>query len=117
MRRRASEQGVPPGHPGDPEALAAAAREHDGPERALLRAVGVDLGHGLAAALCLVDVRTFVFGGGFAAALDTLDAGIREGLAEWAYGTRVEEVRLLQAALGPSAGWIGAALLAAPGEE
>ena len=110
-RRRALEAGLPAGAPGDLERLAEAARGAPGPERDLLGAIGRDLGHGLAAALCLVDVRLFVFGGGFAAALDTLEDGLRLGLAEWAYGSRVEEVQLLPAALGPAAGWIGAAHL------
>jgi predicted NBD/HSP70 family sugar kinase len=73
--------------------------------------VGRDLGHGLASVVCLLDVRHFVFGGGFSAALDTLEAGIRTGLGEWAYGERVSGVRLERAALGPSAGWMGAASL------
>ena len=73
--------------------------------------VGRDLGHGLAAAVCLVDVRTFVFGGGFAAALDRLESGIRRGVAEWAYGARVAAVSLKRAELGPAAGWVGAAHL------
>ena len=107
VRRRAAEAGLAE----DPEALTAAARTADGPERALLSAVGRDLGHGLAAAVSLLDVRTFVFGGGFSAALDVLEPGIRAGLREWAFGERVETVRLLPAALGPRAGWIGAATL------
>ncbi len=110
-RRRAGAAGLTD----DLAELADAARAAEGPERALLDAIGVDLGHGLAAALCLVDVRTFVFGGGFSAALDTLEPGIRRGLVEWAYGERVEEVRLVRAALGPSAGWIGAAHLTVAG--
>ena len=109
-RRRAAALGLPE----DLEQLALLARARDGRERALLAAVGRDLGHGLAAAVCLLDVRAFVFAGGFAAALDTLVPGVRRGLAEWAYGARVSSVRLEPAALGPAAGWIGAALLPPP---
>jgi glucokinase len=109
-RRRAAALGLTQ----DLEELARRARAEDGRERALLDAVGRDLGHGLAAAVCLLDVRAFVFAGGFAAALDTLTPGIRRGLKEWAYGARVSSVRLERAALGPSAGWIGAALLPRP---
>jgi glucokinase len=112
--RRATERGLPAGAPGDLEELARAAREFAGPERALLREVGVDLGHGLGIVLCLLDVRTFVLGGGFSAALDVLEPGIRTGLSEWAYGDRVSGVRIERAALGASAGWIGAARLVAP---
>lgn len=106
-RRRAEAAGLG----GDLEALAAKAREADGPERALMYAVGSDLGRGLAGVLCLLDVRTFVFSGGFSAALDTLTPGIRQGLSEWAYGARVESVHLVRATLGHAAGWIGAACL------
>ncbi len=112
--RRARELGLPAESPGNLERLAANARAADGPERALLTSIGRDLGHGLGNVVCLLDVRTFVFGGGFAAALDTLESGIRSGLAEWAYGNRVAAVRLERATLGASAGWIGAARLLAP---
>jgi glucokinase len=106
-RRRARAAGLTE----DLALLAERARAADGPERALLDAVGRDLGHGLAAAVCLVDVRTFVFGGGFAAALDRLEAGIRRGVAEWAFGARATAVSLKRAELGSAAGWIGAAHL------
>jgi predicted NBD/HSP70 family sugar kinase len=59
--------------------------------------------------VCLLDLRTFVFGGGFSAALDVLEPGIRDGIAERSFGDRAGSVRLLRAELGPSAGWIGAA--------
>lgn len=111
-RRRALEHGLPREAPGDLVRLAALARASEGAERALLEAVGYDLGRGIAAVLTLLDLRTFVFGGGFAAALDTLEPGIRRALADWSYGERVVAVRLLPAALGASAGWIGAARLA-----
>ncbi len=110
-RRRAEERGLPGGSPGDLELLLARARESEGPERELLVEVGMDLGRGLAAVLSLLDVRVYVFGGGFSAALDQLEPGIRRGLAERSYGERLSAVRLLGAELGPSAGWIGAARL------
>jgi glucokinase len=107
-RRRALERGLP----GDLAELAAAARRSAGPERTLLLEVGADLGRGLASVLTLLDVRLFVIGGGFGAAVDVLEPGIREGLAERSYGARVAEVRIVPAALGADAGWIGAARLA-----
>jgi glucokinase len=110
-RRRALERGLPAGAPGDLELLAGRARAAAGPERELLHAVGHDLGRGLALVVSLLDVRTFVLGGGFSAALDVLEPGIRAALRAWCYGERTEAVRLLPAALGPSAGWIGAARL------
>ena len=111
-RARALERNLPAEAPGALERLAALARARAGAERELLHAVGYDLGRGLAAVLALLDLRTFVFGGGFSAALDVLEPGIRRGLAEWVYGGRAQGVRLLRATLGSSAGWIGAARLA-----
>ena len=113
-RRRALERGLPAEAPGDLERLAERARSAPGPERALLESVGRDLGHGLAIVLNLLDVRTFVVGGGFSAALDVLEPGIRAGLREWAFGERVSQVHVRRATLGNSAGWIGAARLLAP---
>ena len=112
-RERAIASGLPAEEPGNLELLSQRAREGAGPERDLLEAVGADLGHGLAAALSLLDVRTFVIGGGFSAALDVMESGIRRGLLEWAYGERVSAVDIRRATLGGSAGWIGAARLVA----
>jgi glucokinase len=111
-RRRALERGLPRESPGDLELLAEAARRAAGPERELLLEIGADLGRGLAAVVTLLDLRLFVIGGGFGAALDVLDPGIRAGLSERTYGLRVGGVRIVPAALGPDAGWIGAARLA-----
>jgi glucokinase len=111
-RERALERGLPADAPGDLVLLAERARAEDGPERELLLEVGRDLGRGLAPALLLLDLTTFVFAGGFAASLDVLEPGIREGLAERAYGDRLAGVRLLAAELGREAGWVGAAALA-----
>lgn len=113
-RRRAIERGLPAGDPGNLELLAERARAGAAPERDLLDEVGRDLGHGLGTVVCTLDVRTFVIGGGFSAALDVLEDGIRRGLSEWAYGERVSRIRITRAALGPSAGWIGAARLVRP---
>ena len=110
--RRAKELGLPRGNPGGGlVALTDAARAAAGPERDLCFAVGRDLGRGLAAAISLLDLRCFVVGGGFGAALDTLQPGIRTGIAERCYGERLAGVRVLHAELGADAGWIGAAHL------
>jgi glucokinase len=105
--RRAKEAGLTD----DLVRLAELARERSGPERELLYAVGRDLGHGLSAAISLLDLRCFVIGGGFGAALDTLLPGIRTGIAERCYGERLKSVRVERAELGADAGWIGAARL------
>lgn len=112
-RRRARELGLPADAPGDLEKLAAIARVRPGPERDLCGAIGLDLGRGLAMAVTLLDLRCFVVGGGFGAALDVLLPGVRRGIEERTYGRRVASVRVLPAELGADAGWIGAARLAA----
>ena len=107
-RRRAVERGLGD----DLERLAETARRSPGPERDLFLEIGTDLGRGLAVALTLLDLRLFVVGGGFGAALDLLEPGVRAGFAERSYGRRVDDLRILPAALGPDAGWVGAARLA-----
>jgi len=108
-RRRALALGLPADDPGNLELLSERARTAAGPERDLLLAVGRDLGRGLSYPVVLLDLPCFVFAGGFAAAFDVLEPGIREGLAERTFGQR--ELRLRHAELGSSAGWIGAARL------
>lgn len=107
-RRRAREAGLDD----DLEALSASARAAAGPERDLLLEIGRDLGRGLAAALVLLDVRTFLIGGGFGAAYDVLKPGILAGVLERSYGRAASELAVEPASLGADAGWIGAAALA-----
>lgn len=97
----------------DLELLCERARAGAGPERELLEAVGRDLGRGLAQALLILDVRCFLIGGGFGAALEALRPGIVEGILERCYGRTPEQLRILPATLGADAGWIGAARLGA----
>jgi glucokinase len=104
-RRRARDAGLGE----DLAALNAAADAGDAPARALFEAVGRDLGYGLSAALNLLDLRTYVIGGGFSAALGHLAPGIRRGFEEGSYGARTGDLTIVRAALGPAAGWIGAA--------
>ncbi len=61
----------------------------------------------------LLDVRTFVIGGGLSAAFAALEPGIQAGIRERSFGERVHAIRVLEALLGNDAGWIGAARLAA----
>jgi glucokinase len=114
-KRRALAAGLPATKPGDLVLLAQRARDGHAPEKALMHEIGRDLGRGLGPVLCLLDLRVYVFGGGFSGALDTLEHGIREGLEERSYGGRAPDVRLLRATLGPAAGWIGAARVAIAG--
>ena len=107
--RRARERGLDE----DLVRLSGRARQEDGPERRLLHEIGADLGRGLAAAATLLDVRCFVVGGGFGAALDLLREGVLAGLAERTFGRARDDWRLVPAALGGDAGWIGAAAIGA----
>ncbi|MDF1838898.1 MAG: ROK family protein, partial [Planctomycetota bacterium] len=81
-----------------------------GPERELLLEIGEDLGRGLAQILVLLDVDTFVIGGGFGAALDMLKPGILAGIRERDFAER--QPQIVGAELGSDAGWLGAARLA-----
>ncbi len=103
--RRAQAAGLP----ADLVEVNALASGGDAAAATLFSDVGRDLGRGLAAATVLLDVRVFVIGGGFGAALELLRPGIEEGLTERAYGRVAEDYRILGAELGPDAGWIGAA--------
>ena len=109
-KRRAHELGLSE----DLIELARIARERDGAERALFHAIGRDLGRGLAMAVSLLDLRCFLIGGGFSAALDLMLPGVRVGLHERSYGARIDNVRVARAGLGADAGWIGAARLLLP---
>jgi len=108
-QRRAGEAGLAT----DLKVLTDRARLGAGPERELLREVGRDLGRGLAQVLLLLDVRCFLVGGGFGAALDVIEPGVIEGILERSYGRSPEDLRVLPATLGADAGWIGAARLGA----
>lgn len=103
--RRAQASGLP----ADLAQVNALANSGDETARTLLTEVGRDLGRGLSAATVLLDLRVFVIGGGFGAALDLLRPGIEAGLVERAYGRSSTDYRILPAELGPDAGWIGAA--------
>lgn len=83
-------------------------------ECALFHGIGRDLGAGILSAVALLDITTVLIGGGFGRALEVLRPGIQEVLGERNYGT--DQVIVRPAALGPSAGWIGAARSASPGE-
>jgi glucokinase len=103
--RRARELDLPE----DLAELSAQATKGDLRAQELLHDVGLDLGRGLAAATVLLDLRVYVIGGGFGAALELLRPGIEAGLEERAYGRVAEDYTILPAELGPDAGWVGAA--------
>lgn len=106
VSRRAREAGLTD----DNQELCRLAEAQAGQERELLHAVGRDLGCGLSYVVSLLDITSFVIGGGFSAALPLLLPGILETLKERRYGT--PEPQIVRATLGSDAGWIGAARLA-----
>ena len=106
-RHRAARVGLE----GELDVIAERARASEGPERDLFHAIGRDLGVGLLSVNTLLDVSTFVIGGGFGAALDVRRPGLLEAYLERDYGG--DPPRLIPAELGAAAGWIGAARLAA----
>ena len=103
--RRAKERGLTE----DLAQLSSQARDGDSKAKELLFEVGLDLGRGLAAPTVLLDLRVYVIGGGFGAALDLLRPGIEAGLEERAYGRVAADYKILRATLGADAGWVGAA--------
>jgi glucokinase len=114
-RRRAIAAGLPMESPGDLILLAERARAGHAAEKQLLHEVGLDLGRGLGPVISLLDLHVFVFGGGFSAALDTMEEGVRAGAEERSYGARGSKLKFVRAQLGPAAGWIGAARPTVPG--
>ena len=104
-RRRAKELGLTEDLP----QLSSEARSGDSKAKELFFEIGRDLGRGLAAPTVLLDLRVYVIGGGFGAALDLLRPGIEAGLEERAYGRVAADYKILRATLGADAGWVGAA--------
>ncbi|WP_272263476.1 ROK family protein [Streptomyces xanthophaeus] len=99
---------------GDPDADAAdcAKAVEDGDERALevwLAAVGA-LADGLVTAITLLDPRTLIIGGGLAEAGETLFTPLRKAVEERVTFQRLPHI--VPAALGDTAGCLGAGLLA-----
>jgi len=115
-KRRAIAAGLPQSAPGDLKQLSERARAGFEPEKKLLFDIGCDLGRGIGPVINLLDLHVFVFGGGFSAALDTLESGVRAGAEERSYLARGSKLKFVRAQLGPSAGWIGAARPTVPGQ-
>jgi glucokinase len=95
----------------DAAALAADARAGDEVAVAALARAGVGLGQAFASAAALVDLDLVVLGGGFAAAGPPLWAPMRAAVDEHARLSFISELRVVPAALGASAGLVGAAAL------
>jgi glucokinase len=96
----------------DGRLLTRLAREGDAGAIAVLERVGEYLGAGLVTLSNIFDPELVVIGGGAAAAGELLLAPARRVLADRALPPARDRVRVVPAALGPDAGFIGAAALA-----
>lgn len=96
----------------DAHRLVRLANEGDRLARKLLAEIGSKLGSGIASLINLFDPELVIVGGGFAAAGDLLLDPAREVVAREALEPMRNNVRVVRAQLGTSAGMIGAAMVA-----
>ena len=94
-----------------PEDLARAAAEGDGVSADILRTAGDRLGVAIASTANLLDMTTFIIGGGISGAGDVLFDGIRSSAKARALKVHRDRLVILPAALGNDAGMLGAAAL------
>lgn len=76
----------------DMQALAARAREADGPEREAYGKAGTAIGYGIGSLFALIDPAPIAFIGGGAAAFDLLEPHIRAAIAETAGGQHSDAI-------------------------
>ncbi len=95
----------------DAHRLVRLANEGDRRAVELLDGIGRKLGSGIASLINLFDPELVVIGGGFAAAGELLLAPAREVMEREVLEPMREDVRVVRAALGTSAGMIGAAMV------
>jgi glucokinase len=96
----------------DAHRLVRLANEGDALAVELLTEIGRKLGSGIASLINTFDPELVVIGGGFAAAGDLLLAPARDVMEREALKPMRDEVRVVRAELGTSAGMIGAAMVA-----
>ncbi len=94
-----------------PKDIADAAARGDGTAQRILRDTGERLGVAIASAANLLDVTTFIVGGGIAAAGDPLFEGIRQSASSRVLKVHRDALHILPAELGNDAGMLGAASL------
>ena len=95
-----------------PEVIAQAAREGDGTAQDIYETAGFYVGIAVSNVLVAIGPRKVVIGGGVAQAGNLLLDPIRRTVKERVHVMPVEQVEIVPAALGTSAGLIGAALWA-----
>ncbi|MCZ7556469.1 MAG: ROK family protein [Bacteroidia bacterium] len=96
-----------------PKDISDAASAGDEPCADILRTVGTALGVAIASAANLLDITTFIIGGGIAGAGAPLFEGVRSSARERVLNVHRDALRILPAQLGNDAGMLGAALLVA----
>lgn len=94
-----------------PKDLSDAATKGDVASKRILRRAGERLGVAIASAANLLDVTTFIIGGGIAAAGDPLFDGIEESARSRVLKVHRDHLAILPAELGNDAGMLGAAAL------
>ncbi|MBE0643294.1 MAG: ROK family protein [Bacteroidetes bacterium] len=94
-----------------PVDLSEAAQQGDTTSRDILRDTGKRLGIAIASAANLLDITTFLIGGGIAAAGDPLFEGIIESAIARVLKVHRDSLTILPAELGNDAGMLGAASL------
>jgi glucokinase len=94
-----------------PAMISAAAEKGDGVALSMIRETGRLLGVGVTSLVNIFAPETVLLGGGVAAAGEVLFAAVREEVKRRAMPPENERVRILPAAMGNSAGIVGAASL------
>ncbi len=94
-----------------PKTLQQAAEQGDPLAKEVWRTVGTLLGVGLAGVVALLDIRTFIIGGGVAGAGDLIFSPALEQIKRSTLPSMHDGLKLLPAALGNRAGVYGAAAL------
>lgn len=88
-----------------------AAMNNDPGAMAVLKWAGTKLGCALGGIVNLLDIRTFVIGGGVSKAGDLLLGPVRENIVSYIKPGMQEDVNIIQETLGNEAGMLGAACL------
>ncbi len=96
----------------DPNTLREKAEAGDENAKQLFREFGQNLGVIVANLVNLLDPETIVLGGGISGAYDLFIKETRETVAKFVVNPSSKSIPVLRSALGPSAGAVGAALLA-----
>ncbi|PLX31990.1 MAG: ROK family protein [Ignavibacteria bacterium] len=94
-----------------PEDLSTAADAGDRSSASILRTAGERLGAAVASAANLMDITSFIVGGGISAAGDVLFDGVRQSARERVLRVHRDHLRILPAQTGNDAGMLGAASL------